>query len=147
MGIKMKTTTNDAETIETALHGGAEAVTESFEKTVKGYDQFMNFSKGTAEAMVKSASAAGKGIETINGQVLAYARKSIEESVAATKAIMGSKSIKQAIQLQGEFAKTAFETYVDELAKFSDLALAVAKDAATPFQTRAAAFVDLARGT
>jgi phasin family protein len=145
MVTKVKTTTNGAETVETALHGGTEAMKDGFEKAVKGYDQFMNFGKDTAEAMIKSANTAAKGIETINGELLAYARKSVEESIAATKAIMGSKSIEQAIQLQSEFGKTAFETYVDELAKFGDLALAVAKDAATPFQTRTAAFVDLVR--
>ena len=147
MVTKTKTTTNGAETIETALHSGADAIKDGFEKAAMGYDQLMSFSKDTAEAMIKSANAAGKGIETINGEVLAYARKAFEESIAATKAIMGSKSIEQAIQLQSEFGRTAFETYVDELAKFSDLALAVAKDTATPLQTRAAAFADLVRAT
>lgn len=145
MATKTKSTTNGAETIETALHTGTEAMKDGFEKAVKGYDQIVTFTKDTAEAMIKSANAAGKGIETINGEVFAYTRKSIEESIAATKAIMGSKSVDEAIQLQSEYGKTVFEAYVDELAKFGDLALATAKDAATPLQARVAAFVDLVR--
>jgi phasin family protein len=145
MATKTKSSTTGAETIETALHSGAEAMKDGFEKAVKGYDQFMNFGKDTAEALIKSANAAGKGIETINSEMFAYARKSIEENIAATKAIMGSKSIDEAIQLQSEFGKSAFETYVDELAKFGDLSLAAAKDAATPLQARVSAFVDMVR--
>src|SRR5262245_33522193 len=121
MATKTKTTTNGAETIETALQTGADAVKDSFEKAAKGYDQFMNFSKDSAEAMIKSANAAGKGIETINGEMFAYARKSLEDSISATKAIMACKSVDQAVQLQSEFGKALFETYVDELAKFGDL--------------------------
>ena len=145
MASKTTKSTNGAETIETALHSGAEAMKDGFEKAAKNYDQFMNFSKDTAEAMIKAANAAGKGIETINSEMFAYARKSLEESITATKAIMGSKSVDEAVQLQSDFSKSVFETYVDELAKFGDLTLATAKDAAMPLQARVAAFVDLVR--
>src|SRR6185436_11201053 len=145
MASKSKTTQNGAETIETALHTGAEAMKDGFEKAAKNYDQFMNFSKDTAEAMIKCANAAGKGIETINGEIFAYARKSLEEGIVATKAIMASKSVDEAVQLQSEYSKAAFETYVDELAKVQDMALALTKSAATPLQARVAAFVDLVR--
>jgi len=142
---KTKTTTNGAEQYETALHTGASAVKDGFEKAAKGYEQLMTFGKDTAEAMIKSANAAGKGIETINGEVFAYTRKSVEDSVSATKAILAAKSVDEAIQLQTEFGKTAFETYVDELAKFGDLALAFTRESAGPLQARVSAFVSLVR--
>ena len=142
---KSKTTAQTAETIDTALHSGAEAMKDGFEKAVKGYDQIMTFGKDNAEAVVKSANAAGKGVETFNSEIFAYTRKSIEESMAVAKAIMGAKSVDEAISLQSEFGKAAFETYVDELAKFGDMALGIAKGAAEPLQARASAFVDLVR--
>ena len=145
MAPKTKSPTNGAETIETALHTGTEAMKDGFEKAVKGYDQFMTFGKDTAEAVIKAANATGKGIETINGEAFAYSRKSIEESIAATKAIMGCKSVDEAIQLQSEFGKTVFEAYVDELAKCGDMALATDKDAATPLQARMTAFAEMVR--
>ena len=145
MASKSKTNTQSAETIETALHTGAEAMKDSFEKAAKSYEHILSFSKDNAEAVVKSANLAGKGMETFNSEVFAYTRKTIEESMAAAKAIMGAKSVDEAIQLQSEFSKAAFETYVDELAKFGDMALATAKGAAEPLQARATAFVDLVR--
>jgi len=147
MASKTKSTSNGAETIETALHTGAEAVKDGFEKAVKGYDQFVAFSKDNAEAMIKAANATGKGIETINGEVFAFARKSIEDGIVATKAIMASKSVDEAITLQSEFNKSAFEAYVDELAKFGDMTLAMTKSAATPLQARVSAFVELVRAS
>jgi phasin family protein len=146
MASKTKTSTNGAETVESALYTGAEAMKESFERAIRGYDQFFAFSKDTAEAMIKSVNAAGKGMETINSEVLSYTRKSIEDGILASKAMMSAKSVNEAIQLQSEYSKAAFETYVDELAKFGDMALAITRSAATPLQARVSAFVEIVRG-
>src|SRR5258708_5804101 len=91
-----KSTNHSAEPIDTALASGVEAMKEGFEKAVKGYDQIVTFGKDNAEAVLKSANAAGKGIESINTEAFAYARKSAEESVAGAKAVLSSKSIAKA---------------------------------------------------
>src|SRR5215813_12749229 len=140
-----KNTTQSAESIETALLTGAEVMKDGFEKAVKGYDQFISFGKDNAEAMLKSANAAGKGIESMNSEVFAYARKSAEESVAAAKAVLSSKTVEEAFQLQSEFSKAVFESYVDQLAKFGDMALATARHTAEPIQARVSAFAELVR--
>jgi phasin family protein len=140
-----KSTTPSPEPIDTALASGVDAMKEGFEKAVKGYDQIFAFGKDNAEAVLKSANAAGKGIESINTEAFAYARKSAEESVAAAKAILSSKSVEEAFELQSAFSKAVFETYVDQLAKFGDMALATTRHAAEPIQARASAFADLVR--
>ena len=140
-----KTTTPGAESIETALHSGTEAMKEGFEKAVKGYDHFVTFGRDNAEAVLKSMNAAGKGIETFNSEVFAYARKSAEDSVSVAKAVLSSKTVEEAFQLQSEFSKSIFETYVDQLAKFGDMALATARHTAEPIQARASAFAELVR--
>ena len=140
-----KSTNHSAEPIDTALGTGVEAMKEGFEKAVKGYDQIVAFGKDNAEAVLKSANAAGKGIESINTEVFAYARKSAEESVAVAKAVLSSKSIEEAFQLQSEFSKAVFESYVDQLAKFGDMALATTRNAAEPIQGSASALADLVR--
>ncbi|HXJ00828.1 MAG TPA: TIGR01841 family phasin [Micropepsaceae bacterium] len=137
--------TTGTEPIETALLTGAEAMKEGFEKAVKGYDQIVSFGKDNAEAVLKSANAAGKGIETINSEVFAYCRKSAEDSVTAAKAVLSSKTVEEAFQLQSEFGKAMFETYVDQLAKFGDMALATARHTAEPLQARVSAFSELVR--
>jgi phasin family protein len=140
-----KTTIPGAEPLETTLLTGADAIKDGFEKAVKSYDQFIGFGKDNAEAVLKSANAAGKGIETINSEVFAYTRKSIEEGVVATKAVLSCKTVEEALQVQSEFGKAAFETYVDQLAKFGDMALAAARHAAEPFQARVSALSELVR--
>ena len=89
---------------------------------------FVGYGKETAEAVTKSATVAGKGIEAINSEIYAYSKSSIEDAVAATKAVMGSKSVHEAFEFQTDFAKSAFEAYVAELTKISELATATTKD-------------------
>ena len=140
---KAKTVKNGADPIEAALENGTEAMKDGFEKAAKGYEQAFTFGKDNAEAVLKSATLAGKGVEAITGEVFAYSRQSVEESVAATKAMLGSKSVQELLELQSDFAKSAFETYLAEMNKVRELALTFAKDAAEPLQARFTAFTDI----
>src|SRR5262245_14526412 len=110
-----------AEGIETAFKTGTEALKVSFEKAVKNYDQLLGYGKDTVEAYVKSANAAGKGAETLHNEIYAYSKQSIEDSISAAKALLGTKSVHEAFELQTDFAKTAFDAYVSELTKLSEL--------------------------
>src|SRR5690348_14279077 len=131
------------ETIETAFKNGTETLKSNFEKAVKGYDQLLGFSKETVEAYVKSANAAGKGAETLHNEIYSYSKQSIEDSIAATKAVLGSKSIHEAFELQTDFAKTAFDAYVSEMTKLSELFVSTTKQTFEPLQGRVAAWVEV----
>ena len=100
---------------ESALETGTAALKSGLEKTLQAYDAYLGYNKDTAEAVMKSATVAGKGVETINSEIYSFSKQSIEEAVAATKAVMGSKSVHEAFEFQTDFAKSAFEAYVARL--------------------------------
>ena len=129
-------------TAETALENGAAALKSGLEKALKGYDAFVGYNKDTAEAVMKSATTAGKGIESINSEIYSYSKQSIEDGVAATKAVLGSKSVHEAFEFQTDYAKSAFEAYVAELSKISELATSAAKETYAPFKGRVQAWLD-----
>jgi phasin family protein len=129
-------------TAETALENGAAALKTGVEKALKGYEAFVTYGKDTTEAAMKSATTAGKGIESINTEIYSYSKQSIEDSVAATKAVLGSKSVHEAFEIQTDYAKSAFEAYVAELSKIGELATATSKDSFAPFKGRVQAWLD-----
>ncbi|HEX3808551.1 MAG TPA: TIGR01841 family phasin [Rhizomicrobium sp.] len=131
---------NDA--AETVFKNGAETLKTGFDKTVKGYEHFLGYGKETAEACMKSANLAGKGVETINSEIYAFSKQQIEESVAATKAILGSKSVHEAFEVQTDFAKSAFEAYVGQVTRMNELFVSTTKDAFQPLQGRVQAWVE-----
>jgi len=130
------------EGIETAMKNGADAMKKNFEKAAKGYDKLVSFGKESAEAWVKSANAATKGIEALNGELYAYSRQSIEGSLAATKAMLASKSVHEVFEIQTDFAKTAIDAYLGQMTKVGDIVTSTAKDATAPLQSRFTAFVE-----
>jgi len=132
-----------AENIETAMKGGTEAFKAGFEKAVKSYDQFVGYGKETVEAYVKSAGVAGKGAETLHNEIYSYSKQSIEESIAAAKTLLGAKSVHEAFELQSDFAKAAFNAYVGEMTKLSELFVATTKEAIEPLQGRVQAWVEV----
>jgi phasin family protein len=134
---------NGAESVETAMKTGTAALKTGFEKAVKGYDEFLGYGKETVEAYVKSANVAGKGVETLHNELYSYSKQSFEDSLAAAKAVLGSKSVHEAFELQSDFAKTAFDTYVGQVTKFSEIFASTAKDALEPLQGRVQAWVDV----
>ena len=102
----------------------------------------MGYGKDSAEAAMKSATTASKSIESINSEIYSYSKQSVEDTVAATKAVMGSKSVHEVFEYQTDFAKSAFEAYVAELSKISELATAATKDSFAPFKGRVQAWLD-----
>ena len=147
MGVSMSKAKTAAEkataTAEYSFNTGAEAFKAGLEKAIATYDNVVGYGKDTAEACMKSATIAGKGIESINSEIYSYSKGAIEESITAGKALLGSKSIHEAFELQTDFAKSAFEAYVGELTKFGELFTATAKESFAPLQGRYQAWVDV----
>ena len=138
-GERMETT----ETLETAMKNGSEAFRTGFDKAVKGYDQFWDYGRDTVDAYVKAANAAGKGVETLQNEIYSYSKQSVEESISAAKALFGTKSAHQAFELQTVFVKSAFESYVGQMTKLSEIMFSTTKEALNPLQGRMQAWAEI----
>ncbi len=138
---------NGAETIETAIKNGSEVFKNGFDKAVKNYDQFLGYGKDTVEAYMKAANAAGKGVETLHNELYSYSKQSVEDSISATKALLGSKSVHEAFELQSDFAKSAFDTYVSQVTKLGEIMSATAKGTLEPLQGRVQAWVEIVQSS
>jgi phasin family protein len=127
---------------ETVAKNGAEAFKNGFEKAVKGYDQVLGFGKENVEAYVKAANAAGKGVETLQNEMYLFSKQSVEETLAATKAVLSAKSVHEAFEIQSDFAKSAFETYVGQINRVNEIFVSATKEAFEPIQGRVQAWVE-----
>ena len=143
---KSKTTekTIDAtQNMESAMKNGSEALKSGFEKAVKNYDHFVGYGKETVEAYTKAANVAAKGAETLHNEIFAFSKQSFENTIAQTKALMATKSVHEAMELQSDFAKTQFDGYVTKMTQLSELVVATTKDSFAPIQGRVQAWVDV----
>lgn len=130
-------------TIDTVTAAGNEAFKEGFEKTLKTVNDVNAFTKENADAVIASATAAGKGVETINANVVAFAKKSMEDTVAATKALSTAKSVQEMIEVQSDFVKSSMDAYLAEINRTTDLYANAFKASLKPLNDRFAATVEM----
>ena len=58
-----------------------------------------------------------------------------------------SKSVHEALELQTDFAKTAFDTYVGQMTKLGEIFQTSAKETFAPLQSRVQAWVEVVQNT
>jgi phasin family protein len=144
---KNKTAEKTFEMADETMKNGTEAFKTGFDKAVKGYDQFLGYGKETVEAYTKAANVAAKGAETLHNEIFAWSKQSMEDAITQTKALMATKSVHEAFELQSDFAKTQFDGYVSQMTKLGEIFTATAKNSFAPFQGRVQAWVETVQNT
>lgn len=140
MATKAKTTTNPMESMATV---GNETVKENFEKAMTGFNDLSSFNKDTVEAFVAATNAATKNAEAFGSETVSFAKQSFEDSVSAAKAAMTSRSVQELMEINTDFTKSAFDSYMGQVNKMSDMMIAATKDTTEPLTDRFTAFVEL----
>ena len=112
---------------------------KKFEGAVKGYDEFAAFGKQAFDAWVAAGNSTAKGYEAINAEMMSFGKNRVEDTIAVTKALFGAKSVDEAVQVQSDFAKKAFDAYVAETSRLGELVNKTTQDAFAPVTARYAA--------
>ena len=79
-----------------------------------------------------------KGFQAIAAEISAYSKKAFEDGTRAFEQLLGAKSFEQAIEIQSQYAKKAFDTYVAELSKLSEMYVGLTRNAYKPVEQAAA---------
>ena len=148
------------DTIENVVKASADAASKGYEKAVavtkeqvdvavkagtaafRGYEDVIQFNKETVEALLQSGTVFARGFQDLSKNMLNLAQASFDESVAASKAITGVKSLKELIDLQSGYAKSNFDKIVAEGSKLSEFSAKVTEEAIGPLNSRFNAAVE-----
>lgn len=131
-----------AKDVDQAIANTKQKVEKMSKQVFSTFEDVAGFQKENVEAFVASTTILTKGFEALSKEIVAFTQARYETSVAATKAIMGVKSVKELVDLQTEFAKTSFDAMVAEATKVSEASLKVANEAAEPITARVNATVE-----
>lgn len=97
-------------------------------------DDFQKFGKNGFDAVVGSFGEVNKGFQAIAAEWTDYSKKAFEDSTKAFEQLAGAKSFEQAIEIQSQFAKKAYDGYVAEMSKIGEMYVGLAKDAYKPVE-------------
>ena len=106
------------------------------ERSARIVEELADLTRGNVEALVASSKLAAKGVETLGQEAAEYSRKSFEEASSALRSFAEVKSATDFFRLQGDYARSAFDTAVAESARLSETMLKLAGDVAEPITSR-----------
>ena len=102
---------------------------------MKGFEEFQKVGKDGFDATVRSFGEVNKGFQAIAAEITDYSKKSFEDSTRAFEQLIGATSIEQAIEIQSQYAKKAYDSYVAEMSKLGEMYVGLAKDAYKPVES------------
>ena len=104
-------------------------------KNFGNFDDVQKYGKDNMDAAMKSLGAVSKGMQTIAVEVADYSKKSFEQGSAALEKMLGAKSLDKAIEVQADYVKSAYETFVSQATRMGELYAEVAKESYKPFES------------
>ena len=101
---------------------------------MKCIEEFQTVGNFVFDDYVRSFGEMNKGFQAIAAEFTDYSKKAFEDSTKAFEQLAGAKSIEQAIEIQSQFAKKAYDGYMAEMSKIGEMYVGLAKDAYKPME-------------
>ncbi len=102
---------------------------------LKNFDELQKLGKDNMDVTMKSFGALSKGVQAIAVEVADYSKKSFEDGSAAAEKLFGAKSFEKAIEIQTEYAKSAYEGFVTGATRLGELYADLTKETYKPFES------------
>jgi phasin family protein len=110
--------------------------TQGIKTMINNTVDFAAIGKQNLEAITASSKIWTAGVQDLTKQFAATAKASLEESVAAFKALTTVKSVKEAIELQTAYSKTAVAKALAESTKLTEASRKLTEEALAPITAR-----------
>ena len=107
-------------------------------------EDIQSFGKEHLDTVVASATTVQNGLQAIASAYGDYTKKSFEDTKSFVEKLSGVKSIDKAIEVQTEYAKSAYETFVAESQKIAGLYSDLAKQTFKPLEGMVAKYAPAA---
>jgi hypothetical protein len=102
--------------------------------TVK-LDDMQRTNNVNVDAAMRSFEGPTKATLAIATEIADYAKRSFEDGTKTMENLLGAKSLDKAFEVQTEYAKAAYESYVSEVTKLGELYSDLAREAFKPYQS------------
>jgi hypothetical protein len=95
-------------------------------------DEFQKVGKDSFDAVVRSYGDANKGFQAIVAEVTNYSKKAFEDGTRAFEQLVGAKSVEQAVEIQSQYVKKAYEAHIAQMTKLGEMYVSLTQNAFKP---------------
>lgn len=100
----------------------------------KATEDFQKKSKDNYDAILRSYGEFTKGMQAIGTRATDYSKQAFEDATRNFEKLLGAKSLEHAVEIQSQYAKSAYEKWVAEASKIGEMYATVARDSYKPVE-------------
>ena len=88
----------------------------------------------------RSLSEVNRGFQAIAAEMTSYSKKAFDDAIRTWEQLIGVRSVEQAVQIQSDYAKKAYENHMAELSKLGEICVGMAQAASKPVEENSRRF-------
>ena len=115
---------------------------EVVKRSRKAAEELADLYRGNLEAFVEAGKIAATGAQSIGQDLAAKSRDSLEQTANTVRSFAEAKTPTELLQLQSDFARTAFDRFVEDSSALTESFVKLAGEAFQPLSNRASANVE-----
>lgn len=104
------------------------------------FDELQKLGKEQLEAASSLTASLAKGLQGVVAEATEFSKKSIEANSAYIERLMSAKSLEDTVQVQSEYAKSAYGRLIAQITKLGELYADLAKESFRPVEAAMARF-------
>jgi hypothetical protein len=116
----------------------SKAIDQGMREMTQSYEDFSKYGKEFADNGLKSFASLSKGAQAIAAEAGEYTKRSFQAGSEAVENLFFAKSLEKAVEIQSDYAKQSYESFVTEATKLGDLYAELTKGAYKPFESTVA---------
>ena len=103
---------------------------------MKTAEEFVTFGQGNVEAFVRSSQILIAGMQNLTKQLAASTQASFDEAVGTFRAIASARSVREAVDLQAGYARSAIEKAVTQSGQVAETTFKLTEQVVAPIASR-----------
>jgi len=131
-----------ASAFEKLFTEAAERGEEAAKRSRKAAEELADLYRGNIEAFVEAGRIAANGAQSIGQDFAAKSRDGIEQTANTVRSFAEAKSPTELLRLQSEFARSAFDRFVEDSSALTERVVKLAGEAFQPISNRTSANVE-----
>ncbi|MCO6390366.1 phasin family protein [Aliihoeflea aestuarii] len=102
---------------------------------IHSFDDAGKLGNEIADTGLKSIASVSKNMQAIAVEATEYSRRAFEQSGSTVAKLLQTNSPESAVQLQMDFARQAYESFIGQASRMGELYADMAKEVYKPFET------------
>jgi hypothetical protein len=101
---------------------------------IKNLDDLQKMNQTGVDAAMKVFGEWNKNWQAIAAEMTDYTKRSFEEGTSTFEKLLSAKSMEQAFEIQSNYAKRAYDDYMQQMTKIGTMYADLAKEAYRPME-------------